>query len=100
VLLKNKNESRKIRINHLIFISKINRKESKMNDNEIRDALLKAAYNRAKEDGNIEGGLFNVYKISNLEGVEKKKINFNADYLDKKNLVKWATMSGGMAITV
>ncbi|MHC2995704.1 MAG: HAD-IIB family hydrolase [Candidatus Atribacteria bacterium] len=100
IIKKNKNDRRKIKINHLISISKINRKESKMNDSEIRDAVLEAAYNSAKEVGSIEGGIFNVYKISKLEGVEKKKIDFNADYLDKKGLVKWATMGGGMAITV
>ena len=71
-----------------------------MNDNEIGDVVLEAAYNSAKEAGSIEGGIFNVYKISKLERVEKKKIDFNADYLDKKGLVKWATMGGGMAITI
>lgn len=41
-----------------------------------------------------------MYKISKLEGVERKSIDFNADYLDEKGLVKWTTMGGNMAITV
>jgi len=75
-------------------------KESKMADNEIRDAILEAAYNKAKEASSIELGRFNVYEISKLEGIEKNRINFNADYLNKKGLVKWAAMGGNMAITV
>ena len=71
-----------------------------MTDKEIRDAILEVAYNSAKEAGSIKAGVFNVYKISKLEGVGRKSIDFNADYLDEKGLVKWATMGGNMAITV
>ena len=51
--------------------STINRKESKMNDNEIRNAILEFAYNKAKEAGIIEGGGgFNAHEVSKLEGFE------------------------------
>jgi len=71
-----------------------------MTDNEIRNAILEAAYNSAKEAGGVKIGLFIVYKISKLLGLEKKRIDFNADYLDGKGLVKWSTSGGGMVITV
>lgn len=63
-----------------------------MTDNEIRDAILEAAYNKTKDDGMIEaGGRFNVDEISKFEGLEKNRIDFNADYLDMRNWVKWTT---------
>jgi len=74
-----------------------------MTDNEIRDAILEATYNKAKEDGTIEaGGRFTVHeinKINRLEGIEKNIIDFNISYLDKEGLIKWVTM-GKMAITI
>jgi hypothetical protein len=71
-----------------------------MGDQQIRNIILKHAYNKAKESGSIEGGTFNVYKINELEGIDKNIIDFNADYLDQKNIVKYATMGGNMRITV
>jgi hypothetical protein len=71
-----------------------------MTDNEIRNAVLEVAYNSAKRAGSIKGGRFNIYEASKDWGLEKERIDFNADYLDEKGLVKWATMGGGMAITV
>jgi len=71
-----------------------------MNDNEIMNSVLEFAYNKAKEAGIIEGGRFTDHEISKLEGIEKNRINFNADYLNKKGLVKWAAMGGNIAITV
>jgi len=74
-----------------------------MTDNEIRDAILEDAYNKAKEDGMIEaGGRFTVYEISKLnrlEGIEKNIIDFNISYLEKEGLINWVTM-GKMAITI
>jgi len=71
-----------------------------MTDNEIRNAILEVAYNSAKRVGSIGGSRFNIYEASKDWGLERGKIDFNADYLDEKGLVKWATMGGGMAITV
>ncbi|MBA7513756.1 hypothetical protein ES705_05774 [subsurface metagenome] len=71
-----------------------------MTDKEIRDIILEAAYNSAKEAGGIKIATFIVYTISKLERLEKKRIDFNADYLDGKGLVKWSTSGGGMVITV
>lgn len=71
-----------------------------MTDNEIRNAILEAAYNSAKRAGSIKGSRFNIYEASKDWGLERGRIDFNADYLDEKGLVKWATMGGGMAITV
>jgi len=73
-------------------------KKSTMTDNEIRDAILEVAY-KAKRASSIELGRFVVYEISKLEGIEKNRIDFNADYLDKESSVKW-TMGGRMTITV
>jgi len=73
-------------------------KESTMTDNEIRDAILEFAYNKAKRAGSIELGRFVVYEISRLEGIEKNRIDFNADYLDKEGSLKWI-MGGRMTIT-
>ncbi len=70
-----------------------------MNDQEIRDAILEAAYNAAKEAGGIKVGLFNLYEVSKDWGEEKTKIDFNADYLDGKNWVVRETQGGGMRIT-
>jgi len=74
-----------------------------MNDNEIRNAILEFAYNKAKEAGIIEGGgRFTTHEVSKLEGfegIEKNIINFNIDYLEKKGLIKWVTM-GKIAITI
>ena len=71
-----------------------------MTDNEIRNAVLEVAYNSAKRAGSIKGSRFNIYEASKGWGLERERIDFNADYLDEKGLVKWATMGGGMAITV
>ena len=74
-----------------------------MTNNEIRDAILEAAYNKAKEDGMIEaGGRFTVHEISKLnrlEGIEKNRIDFNIEYLEKDGLIKWVIM-GQVAITI
>ena len=74
-----------------------------MNDNEIRNAILEFAYNKAKEAGIIEeGGRFTAHEVSKLEGlegIEKNIIDFNIDYLEKKGLIKWVTM-GKIAITI
>jgi len=72
-------------------------KESTMTDNEIRDVILEVAY-KAKRASSIELGRFIVYKISKLARIEKNRIDFNADYLDKEGSVKW-TMGGRMTIT-
>jgi len=72
-----------------------------MTDNEIRDAILEVAYNKAKESGIIEDGRFTdreISKLERLEGIEKNRIDFNADYLDKEGSVKWI-MGGRMTIT-
>jgi len=71
-----------------------------MTDNEIRNAVLEVAYNSAKRAGSIKGGRFNIYEANKDWGLERERVDFNADYLDEKGLVKWATMGGGMAITV
>jgi len=71
-----------------------------MEDQQIRNIILKHAYDKAKESGSIEGGTFNLYKINELEGIDKKLVDFNAEFLDQKNLVKHATMGGNMRITV
>ena len=74
-----------------------------MTDNEIRDAVLEAAYNKAKEDGMIEaGGRFTVHEISKLnrlEGIEKNRIDFDIEYLKKDGLIKWVII-GKVAITI
>ena len=74
-----------------------------MTDNEIRDVILEAAYNKAKEDGIIEaGGRFTVHEISKLnrlEGIEKNRIDFNIEYLEKDGLIKWVVI-GKVAITI
>jgi hypothetical protein len=66
-------------------------KEDTLSDNEIRDVILEVAYKEKRDGKSEEGGRFNVYEISKLEGLGKNRINFNADYSDKKNLVKWTT---------
>jgi len=75
-----------------------------MNDNEIRNAILEFAYNKAKEAGIIEeGGRFTNHEISKLkglEGIEKNIIDFNIDYLEKKGLIKWDATKGKTAITI
>ena len=75
-----------------------------MNDNEIRNAILEFAYNKAKEAGIIEeGGRFTNHEISKLkglEGIEKNIIDFNIDYLEKKGLIKWIAKEGKSAITI
>jgi len=71
----------------------------KMPNEEIRAKILKAAFEAAEEAGGIKVGIFNVYEISKGWGVEEKRIDFNADYLNEAGLVIWAESGGGMRIT-
>jgi len=66
-------------------------KEDTMSDNEIRNVILEVAYKEKRDGKGEEGGRFNVYEISKLEGLGKNRINFNADYLDRINWLKWTT---------
>jgi len=73
--------------------------DKEVNNQEIRAAILEAAYKAAREAGSIKGGIFSVYEISKDWGEEKKKIEFNACYLNEKDLVIWVESGGGMRIT-
>ena len=70
-----------------------------MHDEEIRDTILEVGYKTAREKGSIIAGTFNVYEINSLTGVDKKDIDFNAEYLCGKGWMKWEVMGGGMRIT-
>jgi len=70
-----------------------------MTDQEIRAAILEAAYNAARKAGSIVASIFNVYEVSKDWGEPKEKVDFNADYLHQKGWVIHETMGGGMRIT-
>ena len=70
-----------------------------MNDKEIRDTLIKLAYEKARQIGYIKVAKVNPGEIDKFKELEKNILGFNVDYLVGSGLLEYADGQGSIVIT-
>ena len=70
-----------------------------MTDEEIRNRILKVAYEKYKKAGSLLLGVFNIYEVSKEWGVREEEIERGVEYLVGDGLIKYFTEDGEIHLT-
>jgi len=70
-----------------------------MTDEEIRNRILKVAYEKYKKAGSLLLGVFNIYKVSKEWGVREEEIKRGVEYLVGDGSIKYYTEEGEIHLT-
>ena len=70
-----------------------------MTDEEIRNRILRVAYEKYKKVGSLLQGVFNIYEVSKEWGVRKEKIERVVEHLVGDGFIKYFTEDGEIHLT-
>ena len=70
-----------------------------MNDEEIRNRILRVAYEKYKKVGSLLQGVFNIYEVSKEWGEREEKIERGVEHLVGDGLIKYFTEDGEIHFT-
>ncbi|MBE3128664.1 MAG: hypothetical protein IMZ60_03180 [Actinobacteria bacterium] len=70
-----------------------------MTDEEIRNRILKVAYEKYKKAESLLRGAFNIYEVSKECGVREEEIERGVEYLVGDGSIKYYTEEGEIHLT-